>query len=191
MEFANFIFSNAFVLMFLPIWVAFLITLNFTVPSFRSKHFTRNLTLISTGICAVYSICLLFVTFKTSTFINNDVINWLYINNSLDFNFGFLLDNLSALFLVVFTIISFFIQLYSHEYMKNDECFHRYFVYLNIFNFSISGLIVSTNLIQTFIFLVLTGVCSYLLAGFWFKKKSVSDVAQKSFIINFLGDCLF
>ena len=188
MDFTNFIFSNAFVLLFLPLWVALLITLNYTVPSFRSKRFTINLTLISTGICAIYSALLLYATSSMGMAVTDDVFDWIRISD-VAFNFGFLLDNLSALFLVMFTVISFFIQLYSYGYMKNDESFHRYFVYLNLFNFCISGLFVSPNLIQTFIFFALTGACSYLLTGFWFKKKSVSETSQKAYVISKFGDC--
>ena len=176
--------------MFFPIWAAFLITLNFTVPSFRSKHFSTNLTLISTGICTVYSALILYLTSTTGIFINNDVIEWLKIDNSY-FGFGFFLDNLSALFLVIFNYISLFIQIYSYEYMKNDECFHRFFVYLNLFGFSITGLLISTNLIQSYMFLVLVSVFTYLLSSFWFKKNSVSKNSKSLFTINFLGDCSF
>ena len=187
MEFANFIFSNVFILLFLPLWVAFLITLNFMVPSFRSKRFTTNLTLISTGICAIYSICLFCLT-SLGTVATEDIFDWIRIEN-FSFSFGFLLDNLSAFFLILFTTISFFIQLYSYEYMKNDECFHRYFVYLNLFNFAISGLFISPNLFQIYIFLVLTGVCSYLLTSFWFKKKSVSQKSRQAYTLSKIGDC--
>lgn len=186
----DFIFSNAFILLFLPIWVAFLLTLNFTVPSFRSKRFTSNLTLISTGICAIYSACLLFMTAATGTVINNDVISWIDVSG-ISFEFGFLLDNLAALFLFLLTTISFFVQLYSREQMENDECYHRYFVYLNLFNFALSGFFVSSNLVQSYIFLSLTTVCIYLLTGFWFKKESVSTSAQKIFSINAFADSCF
>lgn len=188
MEFVNFIFSNAFVIMFLPIWVAFLITLNSTVPYFRSKHFTINLTLISTGISAIYSICLLYITSSTNMLFNNDVINWLQIGNSY-LSFGFLLDNISALCLTVFTVISFLIQLYSYEHIKKEEGFQRYFVYLNLFNFSMAGLIISTNLIQTYMFFVLSGIFSCLLYGFWHNKKITSDSSNKLFLLNIAGDC--
>lgn len=188
MDFANFIFSNAFILLFLPIWVAFLLTLNFNVPGFRSKKFTTNLTLISTGICTIYSMALLYLTSTKGIVINEEVFDWLRIND-VTISFGFALDNLSALFLLIFLFISFFIQLYSYEYMKNDESFHRYFIYLNLYNFTVSGLFVSTNLIQTYIFIGLVSGCSYLLTGFWFKKKSVSEKAKMSFLISKFSDC--
>ena len=188
MEFVNFIFSNAFVIMFLPIWVALLITLNSTVPSFRSKHFTINLTLISTGICALYSFCLLYITSETKMLFNNDIINWFQIGNSY-LGFGFLLDNISALFLSIFTVISFLIQLYSYKHIKEEEGFQRYFVYLNIFNFSMTGLLVSTNLFQTYMFFVLTGVFAYLLYGFLNRKKTTDDSSKNILLLNIAGDC--
>ena len=188
MGFSDFIFSNAFIIMFLPIWVAFLITLNSTIPSFKSKHFTINLTLISTGICALYSICLLYITSSTGLIINNDIINWLSLNDSY-LSFGFLLDNLSAISLVTVNIITFFIQLYSYEHLKNEPDFQRYFVYINIFNFALSGLIISTNLIQSFMFLILTSIMAYLLYGFWYKKKLTSEYSRRFFITNIIADC--
>ena len=189
MDFASFIFSNAFVIMFLPIWSALLITLNSTVPAFRSKHFTINLTMISTGICAIYSFCLLFITASTKMLFNNDLINWLQLGNSY-IGFGVLLDNMSALFLCVFLTISFLIQLYSYKHIKEEEGFQRYFVYLNIFNFAMTGLLISTNLFQTFMFFVPVGIFAYLLYGFLVTKKSADTASKNILLLNILGDCL-
>jgi len=103
-------------------------------------------------------------------------------------NFGVFVDNLSVVMLLVVTSISFLVQLYSTKYMGHDKSFPRFFAYLNLFNFSMLGLVLSPNMFQTYVFWELVGVSSYLLIGFWYKKPSASMAAKKAFIMNRIGD---
>ncbi|MDD3419212.1 MAG: NADH-quinone oxidoreductase subunit L [Candidatus Gastranaerophilales bacterium] len=112
---------------------------------------------------------------------------WMY-SGSLTFSMGYLIDELSSVMLFMVTSISLLIQIYSHSYMKEDPSYHRFFAYLSFFNFAMIGLVLSSNLFQTYIFWELVGLASYLLIGFWYKKNSASKAAQKAFLVNRIGD---
>ncbi len=105
--------------------------------------------------------------------------------------FGFLVDKLNLLMIVIVTVISFFVQVFSAYYMESDPSRPRYFAFLSLFSFSMTGLVLSNNLMQTFIFWELVGLSSYLLIGFWYEKKSAGDAARKAFVLNRLGDLGF
>jgi NADH:ubiquinone oxidoreductase subunit 5 (subunit L)/multisubunit Na+/H+ antiporter MnhA subunit len=106
-------------------------------------------------------------------------------------NFGFLVDPLNLLMISIVTVISLFVQIFSYYYMKDDPSRPRYFAFLSLFSFSMTGLVLSNNLLQTFIFWELVGLSSYLLIGFWYEKKSAGDAARKAFVLNRLGDLGF
>ncbi|AGY58389.1 NAD(P)H-quinone oxidoreductase subunit 5 [Gloeobacter kilaueensis] len=101
---------------------------------------------------------------------------------------GYTVDNLAAVMLTVVTGVAMLVMIYSHGYMEHDPGYVRFFCYLSLFSFSMLGLVVSPNLIQIYVFWELVGMCSYLLVGFWFYKKSAADAAQKAFITNRVGD---
>ncbi len=104
---------------------------------------------------------------------------------------GFLVDPLNLLMITLVTTISFFIQLFSVYYMNEDHSRPRYFGFLSFFSFSMTGLVLSNNLLQTFLFWELVGLTSYLLIGFWYSKPSAATAARKAFLINRLGDLGF
>ena len=104
---------------------------------------------------------------------------------------GFLVDRLNLLMIVLVTTISFFIQLFSVYYMSEDPDRPRYFGFLSFFAFSMTGLVLSNNLLQTFLFWELVGLTSYLLIGFWYEKPSAATAARKAFVINRLADMGF
>ncbi len=112
---------------------------------------------------------------------------WLEAGN-FRFSLGYLLDNMTAMMLFVVTFISLFIQIYTHGYMNHDKGYAKFFGYLALFNFSMLGLVLSTNLFQMYIFWELVGVSSYLLIGFWFHKPSAGAAAIKAFLMNRVGD---
>lgn len=104
---------------------------------------------------------------------------------------GFLLDPVNLLMITLVTVISFFVQLFSFYYMREDESRPRYFAYLSFFSFAMTGLVLSSNLLQTFMFWELVGLASYLLIGFWYTKPSAAQAARKAFVLNRLGDLGF
>ncbi len=101
---------------------------------------------------------------------------------------GILVDPLSKLMLLVVTGVGLMVHLFSVGYMHEDEGVSRFFGKLSIFMFSMIGIVVSTNLVQMFIFWELVGLSSYLLIGFWFQKPSAADAAKKAFLVNRVGD---
>lgn len=113
---------------------------------------------------------------------------------------GFLVDNLSALTSLMVTFISTLVALYSYGYMTKEighfptqdtKSLSRFFAYLSLFVFSMLGLVFSSELLQMFIFWELVGVCSYLLIGFWYFKKSAADANKKSFVVTKFADLFF
>jgi NADH-quinone oxidoreductase subunit L len=101
---------------------------------------------------------------------------------------GFLLDPLSCVMLMVVTGVGFLIHLYSIGYMHGEEGFYRYFSYLNLFTFSMLCLVSGNNLLFMFVGWEGVGLCSYLLIGYYFHKKSAGDAGKKAFVMNRIGD---
>jgi NADH-quinone oxidoreductase subunit L len=112
---------------------------------------------------------------------------------SLHISFGFQVDQLSALFLLIITGVGFLIHLYSTAYMHDEEPPHfaRYFSYLNLFVFSMLLLVLGANYVILFIGWEGVGLCSYLLIGYWFKNVDYGYAARKAFIMNRIGDLGF
>jgi NADH-quinone oxidoreductase subunit L len=115
------------------------------------------------------------------------VFDWIQISN-FKVDFGFLLDQLSILWLLFVTGIGALIHLYSISYMHDDENMHKYFAYLNLFIFFMITLVIGSNLLVLFIGWEGVGLCSYLLIGFWHKNQAFNDAAKKAFIMNRIGD---
>ncbi|MFQ5706054.1 MAG: NADH-quinone oxidoreductase subunit L [bacterium] len=114
---------------------------------------------------------------------------WEWINfGPVAVTFGFHIDNLTAVMLMVVTLISALIHLYSIGYMHGDPRYSRYFAYLSLFSFSMLGLILVDNFFGIYIFWELVGLCSYLLIGFWFEKDSAANAGKKAFLTNRVGD---
>ena len=98
--------------------------------------------------------------------------NWLPYQAGLVVNMGVLVDPISVLLMVVVTVVSALVHLYSIGYMHGDEGYGRYFTFLNLFTFSMLGLVVAPNLIQMYVFWELVGVSSFLLIGFYYRRPS-------------------
>ncbi len=101
---------------------------------------------------------------------------------------GFLVDPLSAIMIMVVTGVGSLIHLYSIGYMHGEEGFYRYFTYLNLFTFSMLLLVLGNNLLIMFVGWEGVGLCSYLLIGYYFHKKSAGDAGKKAFVMNRVGD---
>jgi NADH-quinone oxidoreductase subunit L len=116
--------------------------------------------------------------------------DWIQVSN-FKLEIGFLLDQLSILWLLFVTGIGSLIHLYSISYMHEDENMHKFFAYLNLFIFFMITLVIGSNLLIMFIGWEGVGLCSYLLIGFWYKNQSYNDAAKKAFIMNRIGDLGF
>ena len=101
---------------------------------------------------------------------------------------GYQVTSLNALMLVVVSFVSTLVLLFSRSYMHADDRFSRFYQYLNLFVFSMLGLVITPNLLQFYIFWELVGVCSYLLVGFWYFKPEAAAAAKKAFIVTRIGD---
>ena len=106
-------------------------------------------------------------------------------------DFGFLLDPLSSVMILVVTGIGFLIHVYSIGYMAHDGGYYRFFGYLNLFVFFMLMLVLANNYVLMFVGWEGVGLCSYLLIGFYFHKKSAADAGKKAFIVNRIGDSGF
>ena len=103
-------------------------------------------------------------------------------------NIAFLVDPLTAIMLMVVLGVGLLVHVYSIGYMAEDSDFARFFTFLPLFIFSMLMLVLSNNLLLLFFGWEAVGLCSYLLIGFWYNKKSASDAAKKAFIVNRIGD---
>src|ERR1022692_2580426 len=104
---------------------------------------------------------------------------------------AFLLDPLSSIWLLFVTGVGMLIHIYSTGYMAHEGGYYRFFGYLNLFMFSMLTLILANNYVLMFVGWEGVGLCSYLLIGFYFHRKSASDAANKAFIVNRIGDAGF
>src|SRR5271157_5127371 len=106
-------------------------------------------------------------------------------------DWGFLLDPLSSVMILVVTGVGFLIHVYSTGYMAHDNGYYRFFGYLNLFVFFMLMLVLANNYALLFVGWEGVGLCSYLLIGFYFHKRSAGDAGKKAFIVNRVGDAGF
>ena len=106
----------------------------------------------------------------------------------LQIELGVLIDRLVAIMLVVVTLITALVHLFSIGYMHGDPKYHRFFSYLGIFAFSMLGIVVTNNLLMMYAAWELVGLSSYLLIGFWYEKPAPGYAATKAFLMNRVGD---
>src|SRR6202158_6326395 len=106
-------------------------------------------------------------------------------------DWGFLLDPLSAVMVLVVTGVGFLIHVYSVGYMAHEGGYYRFFGYMNLFMFAMLTLVLANNMLLMFVGWEGVGLCSYLLIGFYFLRKSATDAGKKAFIVNRIGDAGF
>ena len=116
-----------------------------------------------------------------------NLFTWLQIGN-LNLSFGFFVDNMTAIMMVVVTFVSLMVHIYTIGYMVGDKGYNRFFCYLSLFTFAMLILVVANNFIQLFFGWEAVGLVSYLLIGFWFKKSSAVHANLKAFLVNRVGD---
>ena len=113
--------------------------------------------------------------------------------DAVSLTFGLLLDPLSALMLVVVSLVALLVHVFSLGYMndENETGLPRYYAGLGLFTASMLGFVVADNLLQAFMFFELVGLCSYLLIGFWFREEAPPSAAKKAFLVTRFGDYFF
>jgi NADH-quinone oxidoreductase subunit L len=170
---------------FSPLVAFVLITLFFL----RSKNLS---SLIAIGGILLSFICTLFIAkeiFSTDhpTLDFQQSLPWIQFDQ-LTINFGYLINPLAIMMLLVVTGVGSAIFIYSRGYMADDPSMPRFFAFLSLFAFSMIGIVLANNLIQLFIFWELVGLSSYLLIGFWYHKPSAADAGVKAFMVNRFAD---
>jgi len=123
----------------------------------------------------------------TERVITNTFFTWI-TSGLFKVDIAFLFDPLSAVMVLVVSGVGLLIHIYSIGYMHDDPGYGRYFTYLNLFVFSMLLLVLADNYLLMFVGWEGVGLCSYLLIGFWFEKKSAADAGKKAFIVNRIGD---
>ncbi len=162
--------------------------MGFVIALLLGKRFGNigaKLSTVILGVCILLSFYCVYLVYMAGSF--SISMNW-FITAKFSINFGMLADGLSAMMLVVVSIVSFLVHLYSIGYMHGDSRYWLFFVYLQLFSASMFGLVLADNYLQMYIFWELVGLCSYLLIGFWYEKQSVSDAAKKAFLTTRVGD---
>ena len=119
--------------------------------------------------------------------ISQKLFTWISIG-AFRVNTEFTIDPLSAIMILVVSGVSFVIHIYSTGYMHGEKGFGRFFIYLNLFVFSMLTLVMASNLLLMFVGWEGVGLCSYLLIGYYYEKKSASDAGKKAFVVNRIGD---
>src|SRR3972149_5283604 len=104
---------------------------------------------------------------------------------------GFLVDPLATVMMLTVTGVGFLIHVYSIGYMHGDPGYPRFFCYLNLFLFAMLMLVLANNYLLLFLGWEGVGLCSYLLIGFWYEKKTATDAGNKAFLVNRVGDAGF
>ncbi len=149
--------------------------------------------LISTSLAFYTAYNYFFVIGKTEgvyqTIVEKTV--WMNFSDSLHIDMGILVDPISVMMLIVVSVISLMVHIYSRGYMKGDSGYTKYFAFLSLFTFSMYGLVLATNLFQIYIFWELVGVSSYLLIGYYYTKESAVAAAKKAFIVTRFADLGF
>jgi len=173
----------------------FLPLFGFLFSGFFSRILPKNFAdkfaqIFSSALLVVSAICAILVFHDVSTnHVNSTVVlvNWI-TSGDLSANWALKLDSLTAIMLVVVTVVSSLVHIYSIGYMHEDKSIARFMSYLSLFTFFMLILVTADNFLQLFVGWEGVGVASYLLIGFWYKKESANNAAIKAFVANRVGD---
>lgn len=186
----DFLVSHSYWIPLLPL-VSFLANGLFLCKNHRKAAGALSVTL--SGLSMLYAVALVVSYIGTSA--PEKVVAWkftfLSFSEKLAADAAFLLDPLSAMMLFVITVISFFVNIYSLGYMREDRAEGRFFSLLSLFTFSMLGLVVASGLFQMYFFWELVGIASYLLIGFWYERPKAVAASKMAFIVTRFADSFF
>jgi len=173
-----------FALLFLPLLASIL-------SGFFGKYIgdrsSEIITSVFVSISALLSLMLFYQVIVNGYESNVIIATWIN-SGTLDVNWSIKVDALSSVMLVVVTLVSSLVHIYSIGYMSHDPHKPRFMAYLSLFTFAMLTLVTSDNFLQLFFGWEGVGLCSYFLIGFWFKKDSANAAAIKAFVVNRVGD---
>ena len=158
----------------------------FGLLSLTGRNYSRQ-DLISTAAMLIAAICSFLLLPQITSHPEPISIPWIEIDQ-IKLSMGFYFDSVTAMMLLVVTIVSSLVHIFSIGYMHGDPRYPRFFAFLSLFSFSMLFLVVSDNLLGIYIGWELVGLCSYLLIGFWFEKDSAADACKKAFLTTRVGD---
>ena len=162
---------------------SFVLTLLFGRRMGVRAHWLPIITVLIAFACALAA----FFRVRSGVIINQDLYTWIE-SGSLSVSVGFLVDQLTAVMLLVVTSVSSLVHIYSVGYMRGEDGYYRFFAYLSLFTFSMLMLVLGNNFLQLFFGWEAVGLSSYLLIGFYYEKQSAADAGKKAFIVNRFGD---
>ena len=162
-----------------------------SIIGFFGKSIGEKFSIYTATILIIISAVLSVLTFYnglvSDIYGNFLIAKWIYVG-SFQVNWSINIDPLSSVMLVVVTVVSALVHVYSIGYMSHDLHKPRFFSYLSLFTFSMLMLVVSDNFLQLFFGWEGVGLCSYLLIGFWYHKETANNAAIKAFLVNRVGD---
>nr|UDH55385.1 NADH dehydrogenase subunit 5 [Corokia buddleioides]UHA56758.1 NADH dehydrogenase subunit 5 [Corokia buddleioides] len=183
------IYQYAWIIPFLPLPVPMLIGVGLLLFPTATKSLRRMWAFQSVFLLSIVMILSINLSIQqiNSSSIYQYVWSWI-INNDFSLEFGYLIDPLTSIMLILITTVGILVLIYSDNYMSHDHGYLRFFAYMSFFSTSMLGLVTSSNFIQIYIFWELVGMCSYLLIGFWFTRPVAANACQKAFVTNRVGD---
>ncbi len=162
---------------------SFVLTFLFGKRLGKKSHWLPIVAVLGSLTCAVLAL----IDVIHGNKFNADLYSWIS-SGTFQVSVGFMLDELTAVMLIVVTSVSALVHIYSVGYMQHEQGYYRFFSYLSLFTFSMLMLVLGNNFLQLFLGWELVGLSSYLLIGFYYEKESAADAGKKAFIVNRFGD---
>lgn len=153
---------------------------------FIGRVWSHRATIGLVFVSLVASIVIFLDVLEGNTY-NGTVYTWL-VTGDTRFEVGFLIDQLSATMMVVVSLVSLMVHIYTIGYMHDDPGYQRFFSYISLFTFSMMMLVMSNNFLQLFFGWEAVGLVSYLLIGFWYTRPTAIYANMKAFLVNRVGD---
>ena len=175
----------------MEILILFLPLLASIISGFFGKYIgdrkSEIITSCFVSISAILSLIIFYDVIMSQYEANIVIASWIN-SGTLNVNWSIKIDTLTSIMLVVVTLISSLVHIYSIGYMSHDPHKPRFMAYLSLFTFAMLTLVTADNFLQLFFGWEGVGLCSYFLIGFWFKKDSANSAAIKAFVVNRVGD---
>ena len=182
----TFALTHAYLIPLFPA-LAFLIIGPFTR---QEKNLSATIAITMMSLAFAFSVFVALATVNYQITMNDPYVMkalWAQIGD-VKLTMGVLIDPLAAMMLVIVTLVSRLVYIYSVSYMEHDEGMGRFFAFISLFSAAMLGLVVSVNFLQLYVFWEGVGLCSYLLIGFYYHKVSAREAAKKAFITTRIGD---
>ena len=140
------------------------------------------------GVAVAFALSLVvYADVRNGNLFNDTVYTWA-VSGGVPLRVGFMIDQLSAMMMVVVTFVSLMVHVYTIGYMAEDPGYQRFFCYISLFTFAMLMLVMANNFLLLFFGWEAVGLVSYLLIGFWYERDSAIVANLKAFLVNRVGD---